>query len=56
MADQIYQAVSAAMAPMQQSMDRFMTAATRAQVEGMDYIVNRFVERMDATLSRLATL
>lgn len=50
-ADQIYQAVSAAMAPMQQSMDRFMNAATRAQVEGMDYIVNRFVERMDATLS-----
>lgn len=50
-ADQIYQAVSAAMEPMQQSMDRFMNAATRAQVEGMDFIVGRFVERMDATLS-----
>ena len=50
-AEQIYQAVSAAMAPMQQSMDRFMNAATRAQVDGMNSIVNRFIEQMDASLS-----
>ena len=50
-AEQIYQAVSAAMTPVQQSMDRFMNAATRAQVDGMNSIVNRFIEQMDASLS-----
>lgn len=50
-ADQIYQAVSAALQPMQQTMDRYMNMSTRAQVEGLDFIVSRFVERMDQTLS-----
>jgi len=39
-----------AMLPMQRSMDNFILAATKAQVEGMDRITQVFVQRMNVAL------
>lgn len=39
------------MLPVQRSMDNFILAATQAQVEGVDRIVQLFIKRMSATLS-----
>lgn len=39
-----------AMAPMQRSMDNFILASTKAQVEGMDRITQVFVQRMNVAL------
>lgn len=50
MGDEIHRGIASAMQPVQRSMDDFMKAATRAQVEGLDYIVARFVDRMNTML------
>lgn len=50
MAAQMEQAILRAMLPMQRSMDNFIIATTREQVEGIDRIAARFVERMNKAL------
>ena len=42
--------VASAMAPVQRTMDDFINAATRAQIDGLDYIVARFIDRMNSSL------
>ena len=49
-AAQIEQAILRALLPVQRSMDNFIIAATREQVEGMDRVAARFVERMNLVL------
>lgn len=49
-ATQIEQAILRALLPVQRSMDNFIVAATREQVEGMDRIAARFIERMNLSL------
>ncbi|MCL2812350.1 MAG: MotA/TolQ/ExbB proton channel family protein [Clostridia bacterium] len=49
-ATQIEQAIMRALLPVQRSMDNFIVAATREQVEGMDKVAARFVERMNLVL------
>ncbi len=49
-AGEIHQAVASAMAPVQRTMDDFINAATRAQIDGLDYIVARFIDRMNSSL------
>ena len=50
MAQQIEQGIMRAMLPVQRSMDNFILAATREQVEGVDRIAQVFVQRMNAAL------
>lgn len=50
MAAEINRAIVDAMSPVQQTMDRFMNAATRAQIDGLDYIIARFIDRMNSAL------
>lgn len=50
LAGDMQRAISSAMGPMQRSMNDFLGAATRAQVEGMDEIVSRFLDRMNVVL------
>lgn len=50
MAGEIQQAISASMTPVQRSMEDFLNAATRAQVDGLDFIVSRFIDRMNTAL------
>jgi hypothetical protein len=49
-AAQMEQAILRALLPVQRSMDNFIVATTREQVEGMDRIAARFVERMNLAL------
>ncbi|MCL1964341.1 MAG: MotA/TolQ/ExbB proton channel family protein [Firmicutes bacterium] len=57
MAGEINHAIAKAMMPIQRTMEDFMKMATRAQVDGLDFIVARFIDRMnkslDGQLSRL---
>jgi chromosome segregation ATPase len=46
-ATQMEQAILRALLPVQRSMDNFIVAATQQQVEGMDRVAARFVERLD---------
>ena len=48
----IEQAVNRAMQPVTASLDQFLRASTRAQVEGVSTIVDRFVQQMNESLSR----
>ncbi len=50
MAGEINHAITSAMSPVQRSMEDFLNAATRAQVDGLDYIVARFIDRMNTAL------
>ena len=50
MAAQMEQSILRAMLPVQRSMDNFIVAATREQVEGIDRVAARFVERMNKAL------
>ena len=50
MAAQMEQSILRAMLPVQRSMDNFIIAATREQVEGIDRVAARFVERMNKAL------
>lgn len=51
MASSIELAVSRAMNPVALTMDQFIAASTRAQVDGVGRIVNRFVEEMNHSLN-----
>lgn len=46
----LHAAIETTIAPLQRTMEDFMNVATRAQVDGIDYIVSRFVDKMDAAL------
>ena len=50
MAVQIEQSIMRSMLPVQRSMDNFILAATREQVEGVDRVAQVFVQRMNAVL------
>jgi len=50
MAMQIESSIMRAMLPVQRSMDNFILAATREQVEGVDRVAQVFVQRMNAVL------
>lgn len=50
-ADQVGSAVSEALSPVAESMDRFLLGTTRNQIEGVTHIVNQFVDRMNASLN-----
>ncbi|MDR0896480.1 MAG: MotA/TolQ/ExbB proton channel family protein [Oscillospiraceae bacterium] len=50
LADEIHHAIATAMAPVQRSMEDFLNAATRAQVDGLDFVVSRFIDRMNSLL------
>ena len=50
LAGQMEESIMRAMLPVQRSMDNFIMAATRAQVEGMDRITQLFVQRMNVAL------
>jgi hypothetical protein len=51
MADRMAKSMERALTPMQQSLDNFITVATREQIKGMDLIVNNFVARMNESLN-----
>ena len=48
---QIENSILRAMTPVQRSMDNFVLAATQAQAEGMDRVVQLFIQRMNVTLA-----
>ena len=48
--DRVGAAIDMAIRPMQSSLDHFITFTTQKQLEGMDMIVNRFVQNMDKAL------
>ena len=50
MASQVEGSILRATLPLQRSMDNFIVAATQAQVEGVDRIVQLFIQRMNAAL------
>ena len=47
MAENVGRAVSQALTPVGDSMDRFIIGATRNQIDGVNHIVGRFLEEMD---------
>jgi|GEM_PF-1217127 len=49
--DRIGGAVEMALQPVQESLDNFITLTTREQLRGLDAIVSKFVENMNASLS-----
>lgn len=51
MTDRIGAAIEMALQPLQQSLDNFITVSSREQVRGVDAIVNKFVDNMDAALN-----
>ena len=50
LAENVGRAVTRAMTPVSDSMDRFIVAATRNQVEGVNRLVSRFLAQMDQEL------
>lgn len=50
MGGEIQRAIATAMAPTQRAMNDFIGAATRAQIDGLDQVVSRFIERMNTVL------
>lgn len=50
-ADNVGKAVTRALVPVTDSMDRFLAGTTHNQIEGVTHIVNRFVDQMNASLS-----
>lgn len=50
LAGEIQHAITTSMTPVQHAMEDFLNAATRAQVDGLDYIVARFIDRMNKAL------
>ena len=49
--DRIGNAMEMALQPLQESLDNFIAATSREQVRGLDIIVNKFVENMNASLN-----
>lgn len=50
LAENVGHAISRSMNPVAESMDRFIVAATRNQIEGVNHIVSRFLSEMDRSL------
>ncbi len=50
LAENVGRAISRSMNPVAESMDRFIVAATRNQIEGVNHIVSRFLAEMDRSL------
>ena len=50
LAENVGHAISRSMNPVAESMDRFIVAATRNQIEGVNHIVSRFLAEMDRSL------
>ena len=50
LADNVGRSITRAMAPVSDSMDRFIVAATRNQIDGVNQIVTRFLQEMDRSL------
>ena len=50
LAENVGLAITRSMSPVSASMDRFIVAATRNQIEGVNRIVGRFLEEMEASL------
>ena len=50
LAENVGHAISRTMNPVAESMDRFIVAATRNQIEGVNHIVNRFLAEMDRSM------
>ena len=50
LAENVSLAITRSMSPVTASMDRFIVAATRNQIEGVNRIVGRFLEEMEASL------
>ena len=51
MADRLGKTLDMALSPMRDSLDHFITATTQEQLRGIDTIVQKFVQRMDESLS-----
>lgn len=51
LADNMGAAISRALTPVAESMDRFLVGTTRQQIEGIGYIVNNFVKEMNSSLN-----
>ena len=51
MTEGVQNAVQASMAPVTQSLNRYIAAETQAQLDGLDRIVGSFVERMNGALN-----
>lgn len=51
LAENMGTAVSKAMTPVAESMDRFLVGTTRQQIEGIGHIVNNFVREMNSSLN-----
>ena len=51
LADNVSRSVSRAMTPVANTMDQFITATTRNQIEGVNRIVARFLDEMDRSMS-----
>jgi len=50
LAENVRQAMTQSLSPVSDSMDRFMIAATRNQIDGVNRIVGRFLDEMDRSL------
>ena len=50
LAENVGRSISRAMAPVSESMDRFIVGATRNQIEGVNQIVSRFLSEMDRSM------
>ena len=50
LAENVGRSITRAMGPVTESMDRFIVGTTRNQIEGVNHIVNRFLDEMDRTL------
>ena len=55
LADNVGRSISRAMAPVSESMDRFIVGATRNQIEGVNHIVSRFLVEMDRSMGNQFT-
>ena len=57
LAENVGRSITRAMGPVTESMDRFIVGTTRNQIEGVNHIVNRFLDEMDRSLgSQLSSL
>lgn len=50
LAENVGRSITRAMGPVTESMDRFIVGTTRNQIEGVNHIVNRFLDEMDRSL------
>ena len=55
LAENVGRSITRAMAPVSESMDRFIVGTTRNQIEGVNQIVSRFLSEMDRSLGNQFT-